>query len=252
MKPGKLTPIAGAFALVIVWLVVSELGRSDVLPTPGEVLAVLRERARDGSLVRAVSMSFRRLAVGYAMSVLLGGIVGVAMAGSTSFRRATSPLIAGMQALPSVCWLPLGLLWFGLSDAAILFVIVVGSSLSVAISIDAGCRNIPPLFIRAARTMGASGWTLYRRVVLPAALPEILTGLRLAWAFAWRSLMAGELLFVTGGLGHLLQTGRELGDMAQVVGIMLVIVVIGITSEQLLFVRLQDHLRVVWGRSLPE
>jgi NitT/TauT family transport system permease protein len=238
--------------LVIAWVVASEVGHSDVLPTPREVLSTLRDRVLDGSLARAVLMSFKRLAIGYALSVLLGGVVGVAMAGSSTFRRALSPLIAGMQALPSVCWLPLGLLWFGLSDAAILFVIVIGSSLSVAISIDAGCRNIPPLFIRAARTMGASGWTLYRRVVLPAALPEILTGLRLAWAFAWRSLMAGELLFVTGGLGHLLQTGRELGDMAQVVGIMLVIVVIGIASEQLLFVRLQDHLRVVWGRAQPE
>ncbi|MFO0662250.1 MAG: ABC transporter permease subunit, partial [Polyangiaceae bacterium] len=168
----------------------------------------------DGTLTRAVWLSFKRLAIGYGLSVLFGGIVGVAMAGSALFRGALSPVIAGMQALPSVCWLPLGLLWFGLSDAAILFVIIVGSALSVAISIDAGCRNIPPLFIRAARTMGASGWTLYRRVVLPAALPEIITGLRLAWAFAWRSLMAGELLFVTGGLGHLMQTGRELGDMA--------------------------------------
>jgi NitT/TauT family transport system permease protein len=97
--------------------------------------------------------------------------------------------------------------------------------------------------------MGASGFTLYRRVVLPAALPEIVTGLRLAWAFAWRSLMAGELLFVTGGLGHLLQTGRELGDMAQVVAVMLVIVALGIATEQLLFASFQDRLRERWGRA---
>ena len=242
----------GAVLLVALWILAAKLGHSDVFPTPTEVLASLRDRWVDGTLTRAVWMSFKRLAIGYGLSVLFGGIVGVAMAGSALFRGALSPVIAGMQALPSVCWLPLGLLWFGLSDAAILFVIIVGSALSVAISIDAGCRNIPPLFIRAARTMGASGWTLYRRVVLPAALPEIITGLRLAWAFAWRSLMAGELLFVTGGLGHLMQTGRELGDMAQVVAIMLVIVVIGIVSEQLLFVRFQERLRVVWGRAQPE
>ena len=148
-----------------------------------------------------------------------------------------------------MCWLPFGLLWFGLSDAAILFVIVLGSALSVAIAIDAGCRHVPPLYIRAGRTMGARGATLYLRVVLPAALPEILTGMRLAWAFAWRSLMAGELLFVTGGLGHLLEVGRELGDMAQVVAIMLVIVVLGVATEQLLFARLQERLRVRWGRA---
>lgn len=204
-------------------------------------------RVRDGSLGVSVLLSVRRLLIGYALSLVSGGVLGVLMAGSERFRNASSPIVTGLQALPSVCWLPLGLLWFGLSDKAILFVIVLGSSLSIAIAIDAGCRNIPPLFVRAARTMGASGFTLYRRVILPAALPEIMTGMRLAWAFAWRSLMAGELLFVTGGLGQLLAVGRELGDMAQVVAVMIVIVALGLASEQLLFARAQEKLRVRWG-----
>ncbi len=229
------------------WAAASSLVDPEVFPGPGPVLGALFQRLRDGSLLTSIGLSFRRLVLGYLLSLATGGVLGVLMASSARFREATGPIITGLQALPSVCWVPLGLLWFGLSDAAILFVIVLGSSLSIAIAIDAGCRNIPPLFVRAARTMGASGFTLYRRVVLPAAFPEILTGLRLAWAFAWRSLMAGELLFVTGGLGQLLEVGRELGDMAQVVAVMLVIILLGLSTEHLLFTRLQERLRVRWG-----
>jgi NitT/TauT family transport system permease protein len=234
----------------LVWAAASSLlgGDDAAFPAPWVVFSTLLARALDGSLLSSVLISVRRLLIGYSLSLAVGGVVGLLMASSDRFRNAMSPVVTGLQALPSVCWLPLGLLWFGLSDAAILFVIVLGSALSVAIAIDAGCRNIPPLYVRAARTMGASGLTLYTRVVIPAALPEILTGMRLAWAFAWRSLMAGELLFVTGGLGHLLETGRELGDMAQVVAVMLIIVALGLASENLLFTRLQDQLRVRWGR----
>lgn len=233
--------------IALVWAAASRFVDPEVFPGPRLVASALYDRLRDGSLFSSVALSFRRLLLGYALSLGVGGVLGLLMASSERFRQATGPAITGLQALPSVCWLPLGLLWFGLSDAAILFVIVLGSSLGIAIAIDAGCRNIPPLFVRAARTMGARGLTLYRRVILPAAFPEILTGLRLAWAFAWRSLMAGELLFVTGGLGQLLEVGRELGDMAQVVAVMLVIVMLGLSTEHLIFARLQESLRVRWG-----
>lgn len=245
---GKWVPAAGLCLLLLAWLLASYVGGPDGFPGPGAVFASLAARAKDGTLWHGILLSFRRLLIGYGMSLAVGGALGLAMAASDTFRRAFSPVIIGLSALPSICWLPMGLLWFGLSDAAILFVIVLGSSLSIAIAIDAGCRHVTPLYVRAGRTMGASGWTLYRRVVLPAALPEIVTGLRLAWAFAWRSLMAGELLFVTGGLGQLLQTGRELGDMAQVVAVMIVIVALGIATEQVLFARFQDRLRERWGR----
>lgn len=209
---------------------------------------MLVRRAKDGLLWGAIGLSFRRLLTGYVLSLGVGFTIGIVMAGSDGLRRGIAPIVTGLQALPSVCWLPLGLLWFGLSDAAILFVIVLGSALGVAISVDAGCRNVPPLYIRAARTMGANGFTLYRRVILPAAFPEILTGMRLAWAFAWRSLMGAELLFVAGGLGHLLETGRELGDLPQVVAVMVVIVALGIASERVLFDWVERRLRVRWGR----
>jgi NitT/TauT family transport system permease protein len=245
---GKWVPAAGLSLLAVIWAFAAYLGGADGFPSPVAVMESLAARFRDGTLIHGVLLSFRRLLIGYGISVVVGSCLGLAMAASDFFRRAFNPVIIGLSALPSICWLPLGLLWFGLSDAAILFVIVLGSSLSIAIAIDAGCRHVAPLYIRAGRTMGASGWTLYRRVVLPAALPEIVTGMRLAWAFAWRSLMAGELLFVTGGLGHLLQTGRELGDLAQVVAVMLVIVALGIATEQLFFASFQDKLRERWGR----
>lgn len=235
-------------AALLAWAAVSSLLPKDgAFPPLSAVADVLLTRAKDGTLLAALAVSGRRLVLGYSISVLVGGGMGIAMAASDRVRSGLSPIVTGLQALPSVCWLPLGLLWFGLSDAAILFVIVLGSALSVAIAVDAGCRNVPPLLVRAARTMGADGFVLYRRVILPAALPEILTGLRLAWAFAWRSLMGGELLFVTGGLGYLMETGRELGDMAQVVGVMLVIVVVGLVSERVVFDRAQERLRKRWG-----
>jgi len=156
-------------------------------------------------------------------------------------------LITGLQALPSICWLPLAILWFGLSEAAIQFVVIIGAILAITISTDDGIKNIPPILIRAAKTMGTKGLDLYFRVMLPAALPSIVTGMKLGWSFAWRSLMAGELLFVSLGLGHLLTIGRELADMNLVVAVMLVIVVIGVVVDRLIFARLEDIVTERWG-----
>lgn len=153
----------------------------------------------------------------------------------------------GLQVLPSICWLPLAILWFGLSEQAIQFVVIMGAFLSIAIATDGGIRNIPPIYLRAAKTMGIKGLDLYRRVVLPAALPSIVTGMKLGWSFAWRSLMAGELIFVSIGLGHLLQTGRELNDMAQVVAVMMVIAGVGLAFDQLIFAQLERRIRHQWG-----
>lgn len=245
---GRWEPLLALLIALSAWAAVSKIGGDAAFPGPVEVVGVLVRRAKDGLLWGAIGLSFRRLLTGYVLSLGVGFTIGIVMAGSDGLRRGIAPIVTGLQALPSVCWLPLGLLWFGLSDAAILFVIVLGSALGVAISVDAGCRNVPPLYIRAARTMGANGFALYRRVILPAAFPEILTGMRLAWAFAWRSLMGAELLFVAGGLGHLLETGRELGDLPQVVAVMVVIVALGIASERVLFDWVERRLRVRWGR----
>jgi NitT/TauT family transport system permease protein len=218
-----------------------------MLPGPRAVLTALVDGTRDGSLPRAVLTSLHRLFAGYVLSALAGIALGMLMARLRWLRTALGPLVVGLQALPSICWLPLALLWFGLSEKAILFVVVMGSLLSITIATEGAVRAVPPLYVRAARTMGSKRLRLYTRVILPASLPGIVTGLKLGWTFAWRSLMAGELLYVSGGLGQLLTLGRELNDMARVMAVMAVIVALGLAFERLLFGTLESHLRERWG-----
>jgi NitT/TauT family transport system permease protein len=216
------------------------------------VLSSLGHTLRDGELLRAVGTSLYRLFVGYAISAAAGITLGVALARAAWLRAAVGPLVVGLQALPSICWLPLALLWFGLSEKAILFVVVMGSLLSICIATEGAVRAVPTLYIRAARTMGSRRLRLYTRVILPAALPGIVTGLKLGWTFAWRSLMAGELLYVAGGLGQMLTLGRELGDMARVMSVMVVIVILGLGFERLLFGSVEKRIRVRWGYAQAE
>ncbi len=201
----------------------------------------------DGRLGAAVLRSLGRLAQGYAVSAALGVPLGVALARSAVVQSALRPFVMGMQALPSICWLPLAVLWFGLSEVAILFVVVMGSLLAIAIATEDGVAGVDPVLLRAAGTLGIRGPRFHLGVLLPAALPGILTGLKLGWSFAWRALMAGELIFVAGGLGQLLAQGRELLDAAQVMGSMVSIVAIGVAVDQVLFRILELRVRRRWG-----
>lgn len=217
------------------------------MPGPLEVARSIVENVRSGLLVRAVAKSMARLALGYSISLVIGVALGCALARIRLVKETLGLIVLGLQAVPSVCWLPLALLWFGLNESAIQVVVILGSLLSVAVATESAVNTVPPLLVRAARTMGASGGRLWWRVVLPAALPGILSGARLGWTFAWRSLLAGELLFVSGGLGQVLEFGRELHDMALVMGVMVVIVALGLCSDHLLFGRLERRVRRLWG-----
>ncbi len=159
-------------------------------------------------------------------------------------------LVLGMQSLPSITWLPLAILWFGLSEQAIIFVVVMGSVFAIAISARDGVRNIPVLQRRAAQVFGATRWQTIRYVTLPGMLPSMAQGLKLGWSFSWRSLMAGELLFVSAGLGHLLQLGRDLNNMALVIAIMGVIVAVGLAFDRLIFGPLEAWVRSAGGSIL--
>jgi NitT/TauT family transport system permease protein len=141
----------------------------------------------------------------------------------------------------------LALLWFGLSETAILFVVIMGALLAITLATQAGVKNTPPIYTRAARNLGTRGWRLYMYVILPGALPSIVTGMKLGWSFAWRSLMAAELLYVGQGLGQLLTMGRDLNDMSQVITVMIVIVAIGLTIDRLAFTPIESRLRERWG-----
>lgn len=218
-----------------------------LFPSPSEVGQTLAAGFADKTFLIGILVSMKRLLIGYFISVFFGTMVGLVIGKIKVLDETVGGFVMGLQTLPSICWLPLAILWFGLSESAITFVVVMGSLLSVVIATDGGVKNIPPIYLRAGQNLGARGVPMFMNVVLPAALPSIVMGLKQGWSFAWRSLMAGEILFVSLGLGHLLNMGRELNDMSQVIAVMIVIVAIGILMEMVVFGTVEKKVRTIWG-----
>jgi NitT/TauT family transport system permease protein len=203
--------------------------------------------AADGQLAADGGRSLLRLARGYALSVAAGVPLGIAMARSPTLGGALRPVVLGLQAMPSICWLPLAVLWFGLSEPAILFVVVMGSVVGIAIATEDAVAGVDPVLLRAAGTLGIRGLRLHAGVLLPAALPGIVTGLKLGWSFAWRALMSGELVFAAGGIGQLLQAARAERDAARLLALMAVIVAIGVAVDRGVFRIVEVRVRRRWG-----
>ncbi|HEY7000906.1 MAG TPA: ABC transporter permease [Candidatus Udaeobacter sp.] len=223
-----------------------------LLPSPGQVVKYLESAIADGTLAKATVITMRRLIVGYVIGLVVGLPLGLLTARWKVFGDTIGTLALGLQTLPSVCWVPLALLWFGQTEAAMLFVVVMGTLWSVIIATETGVRNVPPIYRRAALTMGSKRLHMWFKVILPAALPFIVSGMKQGWAFAWRSLMAAEIFvtILTGfGLGQLLHYGRELSAMEQVIGIMIVIVVIGLLADKIFFSPIEKFLHRRWGTS---
>jgi len=218
-----------------------------LLPSPSDVLASLASGFKDMTFPIAIGISLKRILIGYGISIIFGCTLGLLISKFKFLDDTIGGLILGLQTLPSICWLPLALLWFGLNERAIIFVVIIGALFSITLATEAGVRNIPPLYIKAGRNMGAKNIVLFLDVVIPAALPSITAGLKQGWSFAWRSLMAGELLFVSLGLGHMLMMGRELNDMSQVIAVMFMIAFISITVDKLVFGRIESNVRRRWG-----
>jgi len=242
-------------ALIMLWQAAAMSGRWSpvLLPPPRAVALYLWDSLRYGTLAEAAGVTLRRLLLGYAIGIAIGLPLGLATSTSEYMQDTVGALALGLQTLPSVCWVPLALLWFGQTETAMLFVVVMGTLWSVLLATDTGARNIPPIYARAARTMGSEGFDKWTRVILPASLPFVVSGMKQGWAFAWRSLMAAEIFvtILTGfGLGHLLQYGRELSAMDQVIGVMVVIVVIGLIADKLLFSPWERFLHRRWGTGL--
>ncbi len=236
-------------ALLGIWQVVVmlEIWPKYLVPAPKEVWDSLRQYIDNGQIPDAIQLSMRRLVIGYSISILIGMVIGMAAGTWKWVDETVGSLVLGMQSLPSITWLPLAVLWFGLNDKAIIFVVLMGSIFAIAISARSGIQNIPPIYRKAALTMGANRLQMARYVLLPAMLPAMAQGLKLGWSFAWRSLMAGELLFVSLGLGHLLNLGRDLNDMSLVLAIMIVIVAIGLIVDFLIFSRFEKFVQERWG-----
>jgi NitT/TauT family transport system permease protein len=222
-----------AIALVIgVWQLVHLSGwKKFVLPGPSTVFANLWGQMQHAMLWQAIDITMRRAVIGFALSVLIGAVIGALVSRIKPLRAATGSLITALQTMPSIAWFPFAIILFGASTSAIVFVIVLGSAPSVANGLITGVDYIPPLLMRAGKTMGLSRFALYRHLILPASLPSFVSGLKQAWAFAWRSLMAGELLVIIIGqpsIGALLNADQDQTDMASAVAIMIVILALGI------------------------
>ena len=188
--------------------------------------------------------------VGYSIAVTIGFPLGLLVARFAWAEKTIGWLSSSLQSLPSICWIPLALLWLGRFGVwPIIFVTVMGALFATVIAVADGIGNVPPLLARAGRTLGAEGVRLYFGVLLPAALPGIVTGLKIGWSFAWRSLMAAELIVNSGGLGFLLQRDRDYGDADGVLATILVIIVIGLSVQALIFAPVERRLQRLWGLS---
>ncbi|MEI7642923.1 MAG: ABC transporter permease [Chloroflexales bacterium] len=236
-------------ALLALWEILAraEIWPPYLFPSPLTVLSTLAVGVRKGVFITAALVSIKRLVIGYGISLVLGLTLGLLIGRIKALDETLGSLVLGLQALPSICWLPLALLWFGLNERAIIFVVVLGALFSITLGVEAGVKNTPPLYLKAARNLGARGPALYTQVVLPAALPAILSGLKQGWSFAWRSLMAGELLSATLSLGNLLQYGRDLNDAAQVMAVMVMIIIVGVSIDQAIFAPFERRVRERWG-----
>ena len=235
--------------LLGVWqgLASAQIWPAFLLPSPLTVGSTLLQGCGDGTYLRAVTASLTRLVIGYSLSVMIGLPLGLLTGSVRWINQTVGALLLGLQTLPSICWLPLALLWFGLNEWAIIFVVLMGALLSISLAAEDSVQHTAHLYVRAARNMGASGWRLYAYVILPAALPGIVTGMKLGWSFAWRALMAGELLYGNVGLGHVLMMGRELKDMNQGVAMIVGIILLGVGVDRVVFHPLQQRVRMRWG-----
>jgi NitT/TauT family transport system permease protein len=235
--------------LLVIWQTLSSLHiwPPFLFPSPRSVFEALAAGFSDHSFWVAIAVSMKRIAVGYGLSVVLGLALSVLLTHNSYLDETLGGLLVSLQSLPSIGWLPLAILWFGLTEKAILFVVVMGSLVSVTLSMETGRRQIPKIYLMAGRNLGAKGLKLFFLVLLPASLPFVVAGLKQGWAFAWRSLISGEMIFVTLGLGQVLILGRNLNDMSQVIAVMILIVAIGYLVDGLLFRGVERRLQRKWG-----
>ncbi|MCA1055248.1 ABC transporter permease [Rossellomorea aquimaris] len=238
------------FGLVIAfWEAGSRFGlwTEVVLPSPTSVFDSLVTGVSDRTLIIDLIASFKRLLVGLGIALLIGTGIGVLLAKSKTADETLGSVLLALQSVPSIVWLPLAIMWFGLNEKSVIFVVILGGTFVMALNIRMGIKNVSPLYLKAAQTMGSRGLDLFIRVIFPASIPYVVTGSRLAWAFAWRALMAGELLSTGPGLGYTLRYASDFGDMSLVIAVMIIIGVVGAIVDQLIFQRVEKSVMKRWG-----
>jgi NitT/TauT family transport system permease protein len=244
-------PKLAAIALVwVVWELIHLSGwKKFVLPGPGVTLSNLWDQLTAGLLWHAIGDTLERAVIGYAVALVIGGVIGLLVARIPPLRAAVGSLITGLQTLPSAAWLPFAIILFGLSTSAIIFVIVMAAAPSIANGVIAGVDYTPPLLLKAGRLMGLRGIGMTRHLIMPAALPTFVAGMKQAWAFAWHGLLTAELLVLVAGMpsiGVLFQADQDQTDMPSVIAIMIVILVLGIAVDAL-FGLANREIRKRWG-----
>ncbi|WP_269856491.1 ABC transporter permease [Streptomyces sp. RPT161] len=254
LRDKALPPLAAVALVLVLWQLAYhfQLKPHYQLPSPGDVWGSLHTMWLQGTLLGYVWTSVSRGALGFLASVVIGTPLGLLVARAAPVRAAIGPILSGLQSMPSVAWVPAAIIWFGLNNSTIYAVVLLGAVPSIANGLVSGIDQVPPLFLRAGRTIGATGLHGVRHVLLPAALPGYLAGLKQGWAFSWRSLMAAEIIATSpdlgAGLGQLLENARTNADMPGVLAAIALILIVGIGIELLIF-RPAER-RVLRGRGL--
>jgi len=218
------------------------------LPSPLAVGQTIIELLLDFTLIKGTAITLWRLFLGFLLSLAIGVITGLIMIKFQQFGKTMSSFAVGLQSFPSIAWIPFAILLIGFNDLGILFVVVMSCVFSVMLSTYSGLRNVPPIYIRAARNMGAKGFSLFRYVLIPAATPTLIMGMRQAWSFAWHALIGAEMLITTlVGLGYILSVGREFSNMSQIIATMIVIFTIGLIFDRVVFIKIEEKIRDRWG-----
>lgn len=234
-------------SILLVWYVIAEaeILPEYVLPSP---LDVAKEYASSSiKLVTSLAISMQRLLLGFILSILAGFAFGYAMARIKVVYDTVGSLVIALASLPSIVWVPIGMIWFGYSEAMIVFVIVASTVFAFALSTYTSIKNVPPIYIKAARNMGAKGINMLVYVIVPAATPNLLIGIRNAWSFSWRGLMNAEVVSGYLGLGFMLESAREVFNMAHVIAVVLIIMAIGLLVDAILFSRVERYVEQRWG-----
>ncbi|MEA2551504.1 MAG: sulfonate transport system permease protein [Actinomycetota bacterium] len=237
-------PLAGIVGLILLWALLAALTSTRSIPSPADAWRALWHGVANRSLTTAAAKTLVRLAFGFGVSIVIGTALGFVLALNEFARRAVRPLVVALQITPFIAWLPLAVIWFGATERAVVFVTIMGAFPSMTLATIQAFRQVPPLYSRVGRTMGASGWALYREVLFPAALPGYMAGLQQAWGFAWKALMAAELIVAaigSSGLGNLLEQARN--DVPELIATVAVIALIGVAVDYLVFGLLDRRVR---------
>lgn len=228
------------------------LGRLDIInseaiPSVAEILKEFKKLVFENGLFSSIGISLIRLCVGYMISIIIGFLLGGIMIKVTWIGDSLRGLFLALQTLPSVCWVPIAAMLFGIGEVSLIFLIVIGTSFGVALGVERSIKDTDEVFIKVGQTMGIKGIELYKRVIVPAAIPGIISSLKNGWSFSWRALMSGEVIHSTLGIGVLLKSGQNAQNMAIVLSVMLVIILIGLLINKVVFSNLEKIINKKYG-----